>query len=113
MFLPRMGVSKSKKRFVALARVSSREQEREGFSLDVQVDALRLYAERNNGEIIRFFRIAETASKHDERTTFRMAFPSHKRDAGSFVDAMHRCDDVRPLIRRWWKDSAPEFTTAA
>ena len=64
-------MSKSKKRFVALARVSSREQEREGFSLDVQVDALRLYAERNNGEIIRFFRIAETASKHDERTTFK------------------------------------------
>ena len=53
------------------ARVSSREQEREGFSLDVQVDALRLYAERNNGEIIRMFRIAETASKHDERTTFK------------------------------------------
>ena len=71
MFLPRLGVSKSKKRFVALARVSSREQEREGFSLDVQVDALRLYAERNNGEIIRFFRIAETASKHDERKTFK------------------------------------------
>ncbi len=64
-------MSKSKKRFVALARVSSREQEREGFSLDVQVDALRLYAERNDGEIIRFFRIAETASKHDERTTFK------------------------------------------
>ena len=29
-----------KKQFIALARVSSREQEREGFSLDVQVDAL-------------------------------------------------------------------------
>ncbi len=29
------------KQFVALARVSSREQEREGFSLDVQEDALR------------------------------------------------------------------------
>ena len=62
---------KASKRFVALARVSSREQEREGFSLDVQVDALRLYAERNNGEIVKFFRIAETASKHDERTTFK------------------------------------------
>ena len=73
------------KRFVALARVSSREQEREGFSLDVQVDALRQYAERNNGEIIRLFRIAETASKHDERTTFKelMEFAkknSHKLD---------------------------------
>ena len=41
-----------KKRYVTLARVSSREQEREGFSLDVQVDALRQCAERNNGEII-------------------------------------------------------------
>jgi len=58
---------KAKKRYVALARVSSREQEREGFSLDVQVDALSQYASRNNGEIVRFFRIAETASKHDER----------------------------------------------
>lgn len=76
---------KATRRYVALARVSSREQEREGFSLDVQVDALRQYAERNNGEIIRLFRIAETASKHDERGTFKelMAFAknnAHKLD---------------------------------
>lgn len=58
-------------RFVALARVSSREQEREGFSLDVQVDALRQYADRVGGEIVRLFRIAETASKTDERKTFK------------------------------------------
>jgi site-specific DNA recombinase len=64
-------VAKSKKRFVALARVSSREQEREGFSLDVQEDALRAYAQRVGGEIVRFFRIAETASKNDERKTFK------------------------------------------
>ena len=38
------------------SRVSSREQEREGFSLDIQEDARRQYAERNNGEIIRLFR---------------------------------------------------------
>jgi DNA invertase Pin-like site-specific DNA recombinase len=76
---------KPKKRYVALARVSSREQEREGFSLDVQVDALSQYASRNNGEIVRLFRIAETASKHDERGTFKelMAYAkknSHKLD---------------------------------
>jgi site-specific DNA recombinase len=59
------------KKFVALARVSSREQEREGFSLDVQVDALRKYAEREGGEIVKLFRIAETASKTDERVTFK------------------------------------------
>ncbi|MBI1311220.1 recombinase family protein [bacterium] len=59
------------KRYVALARVSSREQEREGFSLAVQEDALRKYAEKNGGTIVRLFRIAETASKRDERKTFK------------------------------------------
>ncbi len=59
------------KQFVALARVSSREQEREGFSLEVQEEALRRYADQNDGEIVRLFRIAETASKTDERKTFR------------------------------------------
>ena len=59
------------KQYAALARVSSREQEREGFSLEVQEDALRNFAEKTGGKIIRFFRIAETASKVDERKTFR------------------------------------------
>lgn len=59
------------KHYLALARVSSREQEREGFSLDVQAEALERYAERNNGTIVRFFRIAETASKKDERQVFK------------------------------------------
>jgi len=58
-------------RYVALARVSSREQEREGFSLDVQEDALRAYAERQGGEVVKLYRVAETASKREERTTFR------------------------------------------
>jgi site-specific DNA recombinase len=59
------------KHFVALARVSSREQEREGFSLAVQEDALRRYATSAGGDILRFFRLAETASKSDERKTFK------------------------------------------
>lgn len=59
------------KRFVALARVSSREQEREGFSLDVQESALKAYAQRHDGQIVKLFRVAETASKTDERKTFK------------------------------------------
>ena len=62
-------VQTTPKRFVALARVSSREQEREGFSLDVQEQALRGYADRQQGEIVQFYRIAETASKANERLT--------------------------------------------
>lgn len=59
------------KKFVALARVSSREQEREGFSLEIQHDALKKYAENNDGTIVKMFKIAETASKRDERKTFK------------------------------------------
>ncbi len=59
------------KQFVALARVSSREQEREGFSLEVQEEALIRYATQQSGTLLRLFKIAETASKRDERKTFR------------------------------------------
>ena len=69
------------KRYVALARVSSREQEREGFSLAVQEEALRRYAETTGGEIVRLFRIAETASKSDERSAFRELIAYAKKHA--------------------------------
>ncbi len=75
------------KRFVALARVSSREQEREGFSLDVQEDALRQYVDRVGGEIVKMFRIAETASKRDERKTFKELLVYAKKNA-------HRLDGL-------------------
>lgn len=60
-----------KLRFVGSVRVSSREQEREGFSLDVQEDALLRSAEREGGEIVKMFRVAETASKAEERKSFK------------------------------------------
>ena len=69
------------KQFAALARVSSREQEREGFSLEVQEDALKRYATQSGGEIIKFFKIAETASKGDERKTFRELIAYAKKNA--------------------------------
>ena len=69
------------KHFVALARVSSREQEREGFSLAVQEDALYRFAQQNDGEIIKFFRIAETATKPDERRTFKELLTFAKKNA--------------------------------
>ncbi len=69
------------KRFVGLARVSSREQEREGFSLAVQEDALKRYAATAGGEIVRLFRIAETASKSDERKTYKELIAYAKKNA--------------------------------
>lgn len=71
------------KKYAALARVSSREQEREGFSLEVQEEALRRYASQTGGEIVKFFRIAETASKGEERKTFRELVVYAKKNAFS------------------------------
>ena len=59
------------KQFIALARVSSREQEREGFSLAIQEEALKRYATNATGVIVKPYRIAETASKGEQRKTFR------------------------------------------
>lgn len=75
------------KRYVAQARVSSREQEREGFSLEVQEDAFADYARREGGEIVKLFRIAETATKPEERRTFRELMAYAKKHA-------HRLDGV-------------------
>jgi DNA invertase Pin-like site-specific DNA recombinase len=69
------------KQYAALARVSSREQEREGFSLEVQEEGLNRFAAQNGGKIIRLFKIAETASKADERKTFRELIAYAKKHA--------------------------------
>jgi site-specific DNA recombinase len=71
------------KGYIALARVSSREQAREGFSLDVQEAALNAYAQRRGGQIIQLFRVAETASKSDERKTFKQMRAYVRTHAGS------------------------------
>ncbi len=69
------------KQFAALARVSSREQEREGFSLEVQEEGLQRFAAQAGGEIVKFFKIAETASKGEERKTFRELIAYAKKNA--------------------------------
>jgi DNA invertase Pin-like site-specific DNA recombinase len=66
------------KQFIALARVSSREQEREGFSLEVQEDALLRYAEQHGGVISKLFRIAETATKPEEMCDYQLRGPCAK-----------------------------------
>lgn len=69
------------KQYAALARVSSREQQREGFSLEVQEDALIRYAKQNDGTIIQFWKIAETASKKEERKAFKELMGYVKKNA--------------------------------
>ena len=48
---------------VIYARVSSREQEREGFSIPAQLELLRNYALNHNITVVKEFEDAETAKK--------------------------------------------------
>lgn len=56
---------------VTLARVSSKTQEEEGYSLDAQLKLLRQYCSERKLNVIKEFRISETASKNEQRTVFR------------------------------------------
>lgn len=52
---------------VIYARVSSREQERDGFSIDAQLKLLRCYAREHSYQIVREFKEAETAKVSGRR----------------------------------------------
>lgn len=54
---------------VIWARVSSREQ-REGYSIDAQLRACRLRAEREGWAVVREFAVAESAKRGAERLAF-------------------------------------------
>lgn len=56
---------------VILARVSSKAQEDEGYSLDSQLKLLRNYCKKRQLNVVKEFKIAETASKAQRRTEFR------------------------------------------
>lgn len=55
---------------VILARVSSKSQEDEGYSLDSQLKLLTGYCENKNLDVVKVFKIAETASKEQGRKVF-------------------------------------------
>jgi site-specific DNA recombinase len=55
---------------VILARVSSKSQEDEGYSLDSQLKLLEGYCENKGLNVVKVFKIAETASKEQSRKIF-------------------------------------------
>src|SRR5690242_8430047 len=62
---------KEMNQFIALARVSSVAQKEEGTSLEVQETALQAYAQSQGGVIVKLWKIAETASKSEQRVSFK------------------------------------------
>lgn len=55
---------------VILARVSSKAQEDEGYSLDAQLKLLHSYCDNKGLHVVKVFKIAETASKEQSRKVF-------------------------------------------
>ncbi|HUD06814.1 MAG TPA: recombinase family protein [Candidatus Saccharimonadales bacterium] len=64
-------MSKIETSSVILARVSSKAQEDEGYSLDSQSKLLANYCESKGFEVVKTFRITETASKQQSRKIFQ------------------------------------------
>lgn len=55
------------KKVIIYARVSSREQEKEGYSIPAQIKLLKDYAQKHNMDITEVFQEAESASKAGRR----------------------------------------------
>lgn len=71
---------------VVLARVSSKAQEDEGYSLDAQLKLIRSYCRDAKLNVVSEFRISETASKNDKRIEFKkMVAYINKHDISNVV----------------------------
>ena len=59
-----------------------------GFRLEVQEDALQRYAAQQGGQIAKLFRIAETATKPDERRIFKELLADAKKHAARLAGVL-------------------------
>lgn len=64
-------MTNNNKTAITLARVSTKEQEEEGYSVDAQTKYLQKYCDSKGLEVIKQFKIAETASKPERRKEFQ------------------------------------------
>ncbi len=89
------------KNYLALARVSSEEQEH-GFSLDIQEDALREWAVRNDATIHKMYRVAETAHKSEKRKAFHEMLDYARNNKGR-VDGLlfYKVDRAARNMKDW------------
>ena len=80
-------------RYAALARVSSREQEQEGYSLQVQVTAFEDYARETGGDLVKVICAPESAKTSSARALFAELIVFAK-EAKNRVDKLlfHRVD---------------------
>lgn len=88
------------KRAILYARVSSKEQEREGFSIDAQVKLLKSYAELNGVRIVREYVDIETA-KATGRTQFNEMISYLKSHPATDTILVEKTDRLYRNLRDW------------
>jgi len=87
---------------VAYARVSSREQQQEGYSIEAQLKLLRSYAQKNGFTIIQEFVEIESA-KSAGRTEFGKMYEFLKRSKNCRINLVEKTDR---LLRNFEDDVA-------
>ena len=89
---------------VLYARVSSKEQEREGFSIPAQTKLLRSYAERNDFKVVATFIDVETA-KQAGRTNFGNMLVFLRNNSGIKIILVEKTDrlyrNFKDYLRKW------------
>lgn len=92
---------------VLWARVSTKEQGEEGFSLDAQIRLLRDYAEKNSLKIVKEFTVPESARSSQERKEFKKmidflkANPKVKHIISEKVDRVTRNPKDSVILDDW------------
>lgn len=77
---------KNRKKVVMYVRVSSREQEREGYSIPAQISYLEEYAKRNNFNVVKIFKEAMTAKK------------AGRKQFGKMLQFVRQSEDIKTIL---------------
>src|SRR5262245_21550334 len=85
---------------VLYARVSSKDQEREGFSIPAQLDLLRFYAASRGAVILEEFVDVETA-KQAGRAAFGQMVAFVKKHGGRLLLLVEKTDRLYRNLRDW------------
>lgn len=94
-----MGIT-DRKKAVIYARVSSREQEKEGFSIPAQISFLEQYAEKKNLKVVKRFKEVETAKKSGRKVFEEMLkFVTENSDINTIL--VEKTDRLYRNIKDW------------
>jgi hypothetical protein len=88
------------RRAVLYARVSSKDQEREGFSIPAQLDLLRSYAAARSIQVLQEFVDVETA-KQSGRTSFGAMVTFARQHRGRLLLLVEKTDRLYRNLRDW------------